>query len=98
MQTAFAAAPGRLLRGLSVGQAGARARCTVRPMMSAVGVDSTVRAAIKENNVMVFSTTWCPYCAEVKGLFGHLGVAHTVWELDEVCARCNLALIGELRR
>lgn len=87
MHAAFTAAPGRLLQGLGVGRAGARARCAVRPMMSATGVDSAVRAAIKENNVMVFSKSWCPYCDQVKGLFSHLGVEHTVWELDEVRAR-----------
>lgn len=33
---------------------------------------------------MVFSATYCPYCAKVKTFLKELEVEHTVWELDEM--------------
>lgn len=43
-----------------------------------------VRAKIESENVMIFSASWCPYCARVKGLFDDLDVPFTAWELDEM--------------
>jgi glutaredoxin 3 len=37
-----------------------------------------------ENAVMVYSKTYCPYCSEVKSLFGRLNVSAKVVELDEL--------------
>lgn len=54
-----------------------------RLLMSTTSVEETARSAIKENNVMVFSSSYCPYCSAVKSLFNDLGVQHTIWELDE---------------
>lgn len=33
---------------------------------------------------MIFSTSYCPYCAQVKALFQDLNVPHTVWEVDQL--------------
>lgn len=63
-----------------------RSACTRRPAQSArwyASAADDARSAIKDNNVMVFSTTYCPYCAQVKSLFSSLDVHHAVWELDE---------------
>lgn len=38
--------------------------------------------AIKNASVIVFSTTYCPFCARVKNLFSDLGVNHAVWDVD----------------
>ncbi|KAJ0402579.1 hypothetical protein P43SY_006818 [Pythium insidiosum] len=54
--------------------------------MRAVHVEATkssVQAAIKSEKVLVFSKTYCPYCARVKALFEDLDVDHEVVELDE---------------
>ncbi|GLD93408.1 hypothetical protein PINS_up002000 [Pythium insidiosum] len=54
--------------------------------MRAVHVEATkssVQAAIKSEKVLVFSKTYCPYCARVKALFEDLDVEHEVVELDE---------------
>eukprot|EP00737_Agarophyton_chilense_P002156 gb/GEZJ01002453.1/.p1 GENE.gb/GEZJ01002453.1/~~gb/GEZJ01002453.1/.p1 ORF type:complete len:133 (+),score=13.01 gb/GEZJ01002453.1/:220-618(+) len=57
-------------------------RCPARPRWYASST-SIVDNAISENNVMVFSATYCPYCMRVKSLFNDLSVDHTVWELNE---------------
>ncbi|KAI0562578.1 glutaredoxin [Gracilaria domingensis] len=57
-------------------------RCATRPRWYA-STGSTVNKAISDNNVMVFSASYCPYCMRVKSLFADLNVDHTVWELDE---------------
>lgn len=33
---------------------------------------------------MIFSTSYCPYCAQVKALFNDLKVPYTVWEVDQL--------------
>nr|CAB3267403.1 thioredoxin reductase 3 [Phallusia mammillata] len=47
---------------------------------------------IKENVVMVFSKTTCPFCAKVKALFSSLQVPFQVFEVDQVA---NTAEIQE---
>ncbi|KAL2320128.1 hypothetical protein Fmac_029097 [Flemingia macrophylla] len=37
---------------------------------------------VSSNPVVVFSATYCPFCDEVKKLFGSLGVTYKVFELD----------------
>lgn len=46
------------------------------------GVGTTVQSAIDENVVMVFATTYCPFCHEVKALFKQLGVEFVAWDVD----------------
>jgi thiol-disulfide isomerase/thioredoxin len=38
--------------------------------------------AIKDNNVMVFSKSYCPYCAKTKSTLQGLGIKFGVFELD----------------
>jgi thioredoxin-related protein len=38
--------------------------------------------AIENNKVMVFSKTYCPYCAKTKSTLKELGIEHSVLELD----------------
>ncbi|XP_020227581.1 glutaredoxin [Cajanus cajan] len=37
---------------------------------------------VSANSVVVFSKTYCPFCVEVKNLFGNLGATYKVVELD----------------
>lgn len=41
-----------------------------------------IRSKNAENPVIVYSKTYCPYCAEVKGLFTKLNVPAKVVEID----------------
>ncbi|TPX69224.1 hypothetical protein SpCBS45565_g02552 [Spizellomyces sp. 'palustris'] len=42
-----------------------------------------VENAIKENKVVVFSKSYCPYCKKAKKLLDSLGVKYALFELDE---------------
>ncbi|KAJ1412167.1 Thioredoxin-like superfamily [Sesbania bispinosa] len=37
---------------------------------------------VSSNPVVVFSKTYCPFCVQVKQLFGNLGVTYKAIELD----------------
>lgn len=43
-----------------------------------------VEKLISENNVVVFSKSYCPYCTKAKGLLSQLGVEFQAIELDRV--------------
>lgn len=50
--------------------------------MSAPG--ESVNAAIRDNRVMIFSKSYCPYCARAKFLLrDELQANPVIWELDE---------------
>lgn len=55
-----------------------------RPVASATSAGSQASDAIKSSNVMVFSTSTCPYCMQVKTLFSDLGVEYKAWNLDQI--------------
>eukprot|EP00282_Hemiselmis_andersenii_P026171 CAMPEP_0172011422 /NCGR_PEP_ID=MMETSP1041-20130122/8274_1 /TAXON_ID=464988 /ORGANISM="Hemiselmis andersenii, Strain CCMP439" /LENGTH=175 /DNA_ID=CAMNT_0012665887 /DNA_START=12 /DNA_END=537 /DNA_ORIENTATION=+ len=42
-----------------------------------------VDSAIKENKVMVFSKTWCPFCIKAKKALDSVDAKYAVMELDE---------------
>lgn len=46
-------------------------------------VADLVRQKIKENCVMIFSKTYCPYCKIAKKTFNDMGVPYEVIELDK---------------
>lgn len=43
-----------------------------------------IQKLIKENLVVVFSKTYCPYCANTKKLFAQLNVSPKIIELDGI--------------
>ena len=43
-----------------------------------------VEQRIKDNKVMVFSKTTCPFCTKIKNLFDSLGFKYEVLELDQL--------------
>ena len=48
---------------------------------------------IDENNVVVFSKSFCPYCKASKALLSEKGAKYFLMELDEVGA-CTLHIIS----
>ncbi|KAM0750098.1 putative glutaredoxin Grx1 [Meredithblackwellia eburnea MCA 4105] len=48
--------------------------------MASTAVDSI----IKENHIVVFSKSWCPYCTRAKNLLKSLNEEAKVFELDEM--------------
>ncbi|XP_076036989.1 uncharacterized protein LOC143022581 isoform X2 [Oratosquilla oratoria] len=46
-------------------------------------VADLVRQKIKENCVMIFSKSYCPYCKIAKKTFNDMGVSYEVIELDK---------------
>ncbi|KAI8854078.1 thioredoxin-like protein [Chytridium lagenaria] len=47
-----------------------------------MGAKETVNTLINDNNVMVFSKSFCPYCKKAKSLLDSLNVKYTAVELD----------------
>ena len=45
-------------------------------------VSTFIQTTTKANRVVIFSKTYCPYCANAKKLFEQLGQSATVYELD----------------
>lgn len=43
-----------------------------------------IKAKNAEHSVVVYSKTYCPFCTQVKGLFGSINVEPYVIELDQV--------------
>jgi len=52
--------------------------------MSGVATKEMILAKNKENAVMVYSASYCPFCADVKSLFSNLKVPAKVIDLDNV--------------
>lgn len=55
--------------------------CTSSPPSD---LEQRLREVVSTNPVVVFSKTWCGFCAQVKSLFHELGVPSRVIELDEL--------------
>eukprot|EP00245_Coleochaete_scutata_P017250 TRINITY_DN8372_c1_g4_i1.p1 TRINITY_DN8372_c1_g4~~TRINITY_DN8372_c1_g4_i1.p1 ORF type:complete len:155 (-),score=33.19 TRINITY_DN8372_c1_g4_i1:243-707(-) len=44
---------------------------------------ASIKSFIAENNIAIFSKSYCPYCRRAKGVFAELGVEPAVIELDQ---------------
>lgn len=44
----------------------------------------SVEEAVKAKDVVIFSKSWCPFCAKTKELFSKLEVDSDIYELDKV--------------
>ena len=59
-----------------------------RPLMSAAGsLEEQIKQRIADKKVVVYSKTYCPFCAMTKNLFSEMGVPDTdmdVIELDQI--------------
>eukprot|EP01032_Pedospumella_encystans_P023404 gene23404-26495_t len=47
-------------------------------------VKSLTTGAIKDNKVMVFSKSYCPYCAKTKATLDGMGIKYGLFELDKM--------------
>mmetsp|Transcript_1071 Transcript_1071/g.1225 ORF Transcript_1071/g.1225 Transcript_1071/m.1225 type:complete len:126 (-) Transcript_1071:25-402(-) len=45
---------------------------------------ASIKKMIADNDVMVFSKSYCPYCRATKQIFNNIGAKFKVLELDEV--------------
>lgn len=80
----FASSIPLALRPLSAA-ATARRVTARRTFVCALSVPDAVSAAIRNENVMVFSKSGCPYCTQAKAILrDDCGVNPTVWELDQM--------------
>jgi glutaredoxin 3 len=65
---------------------------------SAAGGDlvSQIKATTAENKVVIYSKSYCPFCAKTKDLFTSMGVDYTAIELDQMDQGADLqdALLG----
>jgi len=46
-------------------------------------IGSRVEKLINDNKVMIFSKSYCPYCAKAKHLYSNLNVEYNVIEIDQ---------------
>lgn len=63
---------------------GGRAGVCGAPRAMSTDFAAMIETKNAENAVMVYSKTYCPYCAEVKSLFSRLSVPAKIVELDEL--------------
>ncbi|TPX58520.1 hypothetical protein PhCBS80983_g03060 [Powellomyces hirtus] len=49
-----------------------------------MAVKDTVESAIKDNKIVVFSKSYCPYCKKAKALLNSLNEKFAAYELDEI--------------
>uniref|UniRef100_A0A2P2HXB3 thioredoxin-disulfide reductase (NADPH) n=1 Tax=Hirondellea gigas TaxID=1518452 RepID=A0A2P2HXB3_9CRUS len=54
------------------------------PLPTDLPAAELVEQYIKQNKIVVFSKSTCPFCHKVKGLFKELNIAFTVLELDQI--------------
>jgi glutaredoxin 3 len=55
------------------------------PLLSNLGSSSQqqIKRAIAENNIVIFGSSYCPFCLEVNRLFKSLGVRYANFNLDK---------------
>ena len=72
-----------LLLNTSAASAASRRSPLVRSLTAlSMGPKEKAAVAIKDNKIMVFSKTYCPYCMKAKRALTDLGLQFTVQELD----------------
>lgn len=56
-----------------------------RPLMSAAGsLEEQIKQTIAASKVVVYSKSYCPFCAKTKDLFSEMDVPITAIELDQM--------------
>ena len=51
-------------------------------MLAEATLEETIKQTTSANDVVIFSKSWCPYCAQCKALFDEMGQPYTAVELD----------------
>lgn len=88
MSTAFIASAARRSSGVAFGLAArggavTPSSSTVLRMSSTTSPEELIKTSIAENKVVVFSKSYCPFCAKTKSLLEQLGVEAAIYELDQ---------------
>jgi len=52
-------------------------------MLAAATLEESIQEATAANVVVVYSKSWCPFCAKTKALFDEMGQPYTAIELDQ---------------
>ncbi|KAK4311780.1 hypothetical protein Pmani_016737 [Petrolisthes manimaculis] len=65
-------------------QMGGSPSCQIAAVDMKGPVAAKVKNQIKENCVIIYSKTYCPYCKIAKKTFNDLGVPYEVYELDQM--------------
>jgi hypothetical protein len=58
--------------------------CRIYKPQPAENIEKFVTELVKNNKIVVFSKTTCPYCAKVKELFRSLNEFFVIVELDQI--------------
>jgi glutaredoxin 3 len=54
-----------------------------RPVLVASQLEEVIQQTTTSNTVVIYSKSWCPYCAQCKALFDDMSQPYTAIELDE---------------
>lgn len=75
---------GHALRVPQLAPRPARLRCGA-PLLSAglADLEQTIQQTVAAEPVVIYSKSWCPYCAQCKALFDDMSQPYTAIELDE---------------
>jgi len=60
-----------------------RARCAAPSLVATSELEETILQTTASNEVVIYSKSWCPYCAQCKQLFDDMSQPYTAIELDE---------------
>lgn len=52
-------------------------------MLAAATLEESIQETTASNSVVIYSKSWCPYCAQTKQLFDEMSQPYTAIELDE---------------
>merc|ERR1719183_1885810 len=77
----LAASSGHALR-VQLRHAPRLARCGA-PVLVASQLEESIQQTTASNEVVIYSKSWCPYCAQCKQLFDDMSQPYTAIELDE---------------
>ena len=47
-------------------------------------LEEQIKSTVAESKVVIYSKSWCPFCAQTKALFDAMDVPYTAIELDEL--------------
>ena len=66
-------------------------RCSAPVLVvGSANLEEAIQQTLAADQVVIYSKSWCPYCAQCKALFDGMSQPYTVVELDEreVSATC----------
>ena len=77
------ASGGHALRVPQLASRRAPQRCCEPLLLASATVKDAIQQTTAGNQVVIYSKSWCPYCAQCKALFDDMSQPYTAIELDE---------------